>query len=71
MEDLAVSGDYAHVVSEGAGLQVIDLTVPAAPRLVGEVDTPGAGYSVAVSGNCAFVADGSSGLQALNFQQCR
>ncbi len=45
-----------------AGLQVIDVSDPANPAILGFVDTPGGAAGVAVSGTVAYVADTSSGL---------
>ena len=39
------------------GLQVIDITNPESPQIVGSVDTPGDACGVAVSGTHAYVAD--------------
>ncbi len=50
----------------GSGLQVIDISDPANPTLVGTYDTPGYARGVAVSGDHAFVADGDSGLQVID-----
>ena len=55
---MAVSGTYAYVADSSSGLQVIDITNPASPQIVGSVDTPGYAYGVAVSGTYAYVADG-------------
>src|SRR6266542_177273 len=54
---LAVSGNYAYVADERAGLQVIDVSNPANPRRVGGYDTSGFASGVALSGNFAYVAD--------------
>jgi hypothetical protein len=56
---IAISGAQAYVVGGSPdGLQVVDLTNPANPQVVGSVDTPWAGQGVAVSGAHAFVVDG-------------
>ena len=36
-----IAGDYAYVAGLGAGLQIIDISNPAAPAFVGAYDTPG------------------------------
>ena len=42
----------------GSGLQVIDVSDPENPTIVGSADTPGWAAGVYVSGNYAYVADG-------------
>ena len=54
---VAVSGTYAYVADGASGLQVIDITNPQSPQIVGSVDTPGYASDVAVSGTHAYVAD--------------
>ena len=67
-----VSGDYAYVV-EGevsdpgeeawyawSGLEIIDISDPAAPKLAGSIATAGAAYDVHVSGDYAYVAETAS-----------
>ena len=49
-----------------SGLQVIDITNPQSPQIVGSVDTPGYAHGVAVSGTHAYVADDDSGLQVID-----
>jgi hypothetical protein len=63
---VAVSGNYAYVADEAAGLQVIDVSNPANPQRVGGYDTSGFAQSVAVSGNYAYVADYAAGLQVID-----
>ena len=50
-------GRYVLTPSGMGGLQVIDITNPASPQIVGSVDTPGYAYGVATSGTHACVAD--------------
>jgi hypothetical protein len=63
---VAVSGTYLYVADDNAGLQVIDVTDPENPEIVGVVDTPGAAYDVVISGNHAYVADHGAGLQVID-----
>ncbi|MCL0075061.1 PKD domain-containing protein, partial [Thermodesulfovibrionales bacterium] len=49
-----------------SGLQIIDVSNPRSPVIVGSVDTPGSARNVFISGNHAFVADGHSGLQIID-----
>jgi len=62
---VAVSGSYAYLTTDrrfeltnyvGGGLEVIDISNPANPRLVGSYSSPGAG-AVAVSGSHVYVAE--------------
>jgi hypothetical protein len=45
---------------------VIDITNPASPTLAGSCYTPGYAYDVAISGDYAYVADYTYGLQVIN-----
>ncbi len=64
--DQFVSGDHAYIADGTSGLQVIDISDPAAPVLVGSFDTPGDAAGIYVDGDQAFVADGLSGLQVID-----
>jgi hypothetical protein len=64
---IAVAGNLAYVAAGDAGLWVIDVSDPTAPREVGACDTPGEGLGVAVAGNMAYVADGWGGLMILRY----
>src|SRR3989339_532970 len=73
---VAVSGTHAYVVHNisqpnRSGLQVIDITDPADPTIVGSVDTPGNAQGVAVSDTLAYVADRNSGLQVISIADPR
>ena len=63
---VAVSGNYAYVAAETAGLQVIDLSNPANPQRVGGYDSSGIALGVAVSGTYAYLADANNGLQVID-----
>lgn len=54
---IAVHKDRLYVAAGTAGLKIIDMTTSA---LLGTADTPGDAKAVAVSGNTAYVADGTS-----------
>jgi len=60
--DVTLSGNLAFVADRDSGLQVVDVSDPQNPFIIGSVDTSDA-LSVALSGNLAFVADGYGGLQ--------
>jgi hypothetical protein len=57
-------GHYAFVA--GGGLNVIDVTNPKSPPVIGDTDVPGSPNVVAVSGETAFVSAGTGGLQAIS-----
>ena len=63
---VAVSGDLAFVADGSSGLQIMDITDPAAPTLVSSYDTPGTAWGLEVVGDLAFVADFDAGLQILD-----
>ncbi len=57
----AVSGNYAYT-GQGQDFVVLDVSSPASPVELGRVITSGIVDDVAVSGDYAYVADGSNGL---------
>ena len=65
VQGVAVAGSVAYVADSNGGLQVIDVSDPANPALLGSwsYDTLALGYAcdVAVSGSVAYVAGGASG----------
>jgi len=63
---VVVSGAYAYVAAENAGLRIINVSDPANPSEASFYDTPGSAYDVAVSGSYAYVADGDAGLRIIN-----
>ena len=63
---VAVDGDHAFVAAGDSGLQIMDISDPDAPTLVGSYVTPGSALDVAVVGDLAFVADNYSGLQIVD-----
>jgi hypothetical protein len=65
-EGVQVVGNYAYVADDYSGLQIINISNPAAPTLTGSYDTTGYAYGVQVVGNYAYVADAYSGLQIIN-----
>lgn len=56
----------AYVADGASGLQIVDVTNPLSPQLVGSVDTPGFATDIVLSGTTAYVADGGSGLQVID-----
>jgi Ca2+-binding RTX toxin-like protein len=59
-------GNYAYVADLDSGLQIINISNPAAPTLTGTYDTTGYAQGVQVVGNYAYVADNDGGLKILN-----
>jgi hypothetical protein len=62
----SVAGHYVYVACGEAGVQVVDVSDPAAPVLVGSADTPGAASDVAVHNDTLSVADGTAGVQVVD-----
>jgi uncharacterized secreted protein with C-terminal beta-propeller domain len=54
------------VADRFSGLQVVDISVPESPVIVGAVVTPGGAGDLVVAGNYAYVADSISGLQVID-----
>ncbi|MCP5525761.1 MAG: hypothetical protein H7A47_03005 [Verrucomicrobiales bacterium] len=63
---VTVSGDYAYIAAEAAGLIVLNVSTPAAPVRVGGYNTSESAYDVFLSGDHAYVADGQSGLVVID-----
>ena len=62
---VAVAGTNAFIADNSSGLQVADISNPASPVIVGNVDTQGSAHGVAVVGGLTYIADNSAGLQIL------
>ena len=60
-----VAGNIA-CFNNGAYLEVVDIADPANPVELGKVLMPSVAEGIAVSGNYAYVADGSDGLRIIN-----
>ncbi|MDX1996231.1 MAG: Ig-like domain-containing protein [Thermoanaerobaculia bacterium] len=63
---VAVSGTTVYVAAGGAGLHVVDASVPTAPRQITTLRLVGSAFDVQVAGNVAWVAAGDGGLQAID-----
>ena len=63
---VTVVGSTAYVTNAYAGLFLVNVSNPAAPSILGRVDTPGVAEDVAVAGNRAYVADFEAGLQVID-----
>jgi PGF-pre-PGF domain-containing protein len=60
-----ISGNYAYLINDKNGLEIVDITNPSSPTLAGSYDTPTLS-AIAVSGNYAYVTDYDNGLMILN-----
>ncbi|HWN82202.1 MAG TPA: hypothetical protein VNM87_08920, partial [Candidatus Udaeobacter sp.] len=65
-QGVAVSGTHAYLAADLAGLQIVDISNPSAPVLVGGIDLHDRAYAVAVNGSYAYVAAFHSGLQIVD-----
>jgi hypothetical protein len=63
--DLQVVGNLAYLALGRAGMMIVDVSSPAAPRPLGRVDTVDEAHALSVAGNLAYVAD-RSGLQVID-----
>ena len=60
------AGDFAFVAAGATGLQVVGVSNPEFPQIVGEADTPGNANDIRIVGGLAFIADGNFGLRILD-----
>ncbi|MBF0245035.1 MAG: hypothetical protein HQL31_07155, partial [Planctomycetes bacterium] len=67
VQGVAISGQYAYIVGDQFGLQIIDISDPTQPSMVGAYETAGDdAFSVTINGNYAYVGDGGDGLQIID-----
>ena len=64
--DIAIEGTIVYLANGRHGLQIVDAADPTAPRIVGELETPGDAVRVALSEAYALVADDVGGLQVID-----
>ncbi|MFH0790104.1 MAG: PKD domain-containing protein [Candidatus Omnitrophota bacterium] len=62
-----VCGKYAYIVLK-EGLQIVDITQPNNPVLVGSCSTPDIAYDIFVSGYYAYIADYRKGVQIIDIR---
>jgi hypothetical protein len=63
---IRVVGSLAYIASGPAGLLIVDVSDPAAPRLLGSWNSPGLALGVDVVDGFAYLADQNSGLRILD-----
>jgi len=59
--DVTISGSYAYVASLQPDIQIVDISNPSSPVMVGSLSISGGGLAIAVSGSYAYLASFSSG----------
>ncbi len=64
--DISVKGNYAYAAIDSSGLDIFNISAPAAPALVKNCQTPGGAHGVYVQGNYAYMADMAKGLQVID-----
>jgi hypothetical protein len=64
--EVAVSGNIVCVINWQTGLDFIDVSDPAQPKMVGSYDIPRAAADVAIVGTRAYVAAGTAGVQIID-----
>ncbi len=64
--DVAVEGRYAYIAAGWDGLQVVDLSDAANPRVVSRFDTSGHAWAVALQDGLAYIADENCGLRVID-----
>lgn len=63
---VVTSDSYAYVGADTMGMQIINISDPTNPYVVGSVDTPGKARGITTANGYAYVADMESGLQVVN-----
>lgn len=59
-------GNYAYVADYTGGVQVVDISSPESAIIIHDIPTQDKAYSIAISGQWAYVADSISNLQVIN-----
>jgi len=65
--DVAASGQHAFIASSNSGLRVLDVSNPASPREVAQLDTPGSAIRVLVSDNLVYLLEVSSSNESVSY----
>lgn len=66
MLDVVVQGNYAYVAQNYNGMRVIDISNPAGPQSVSELDLPGQSFAIEIEGNFAYIAALNAGLRIVD-----
>ncbi|MBT7617379.1 MAG: T9SS type A sorting domain-containing protein [Calditrichaeota bacterium] len=63
---ITIADDIAYLATYQTGMQIIDVSNPAEPRLLGTYDSPGQTREIAVSGEFAYLADDQGSLRIVD-----
>jgi hypothetical protein len=63
---LAVKSDHVYIADGSSGLQIIDISKPSAPSIVGSLEMSGFANVITIKGNYAYVSDEISGLKKID-----
>jgi hypothetical protein len=66
-----VIGSLAYVADSLSGVQIVNVSNPADPRLHARYNTPGSARSIEFAGNLLYVGDDNGGLQILRTSVAR
>ena len=64
--DVAISGSYAFVAAESAGIHIVDITDPTNASLVATVQTVGSAQSIFIDGDYAYIGSIAGGLEVID-----
>lgn len=66
VREIAIQGNYAYVACDLYGLQIVDISDPTHPVLVGWTTTPGNAWGLAVQGNYVYMVENYAGLRVID-----
>ena len=64
---VAVTKDFLLAAHQEKGLRVYSLDLVLSPKQINDIDTPGSANDVVIKGEYAYIADGESGLQVIDW----
>ncbi|MFH1516219.1 MAG: ATP-binding cassette domain-containing protein [bacterium] len=67
IKSITLDGNNAYLACGKNGINVVDISDPLNPVLLGFVNTPGTANSIKIQGDYGYVADGEMGLQVIDF----
>ncbi len=66
VNSIFLSGNYAFLAAETLGLQIVDISVPQAPEIIGEFYPPGVISDVFVQGDFSYLSNSHFGLNIID-----